>query len=133
MDDDKAILLKVDNPAGLAHAADYMFWCPGCKCAHAVWTSRANRTGAVWSFNGNMQRPTFNPSLLLKFTKCPPFDPATGDYARGPDGKYKLGPDGRLEGAKDVVCHSFIRDGHIQFLSDCTHELAGKTVPMEPF
>lgn len=30
-------------------------------------------------------------------------------------------------------CHLFIRDGQIQFLNDCEHELAGKTVPMEPF
>lgn len=28
----------------------------------------------------------------------------------------------------DHVCHSFIRDGRIQFLNDCTHELAGQTV-----
>ena len=27
-------------------------------------------------------------------------------------------------------CHSFIRNGNIEFLSDCTHELAGKTVPL---
>jgi len=25
-------------------------------------------------------------------------------------------------------CHSFIRDGQIEFCSDSTHELAGKTV-----
>jgi len=25
-------------------------------------------------------------------------------------------------------CHSFVRDGRIQFLSDCTHSLAGQTV-----
>lgn len=34
------------------------------------------------------------------------------------------------EGDK-TVCHSFVRDGQIEFLSDCTHALAGKTVPME--
>jgi hypothetical protein len=28
------------------------------------------------------------------------------------------------------VCHSFIRDGKIMFLGDCTHALAGKTVEM---
>lgn len=28
------------------------------------------------------------------------------------------------------VCHSFITDGNIQFLGDCTHALAGQTVPM---
>ena len=29
------------------------------------------------------------------------------------------------------VCHSFIKDGHIQFLSDCYHDKAGKTVEMD--
>jgi len=29
------------------------------------------------------------------------------------------------------VCHCYIHDGKIQFLSDSTHMLAGKTVPME--
>ena len=31
------------------------------------------------------------------------------------------------------VCHSHVTDGSIQFLADCTHEFAGKIVPMEPF
>jgi hypothetical protein len=26
------------------------------------------------------------------------------------------------------VCHVFVKAGEIQYLSDCTHELAGKTV-----
>ena len=29
---------------------------------------------------------------------------------------------------KDDVCHSFVTDGRIQFLGDCTHKLAGQTV-----
>lgn len=29
-------------------------------------------------------------------------------------------------------CHSFIRDGHWQFLGDCAHALANQTVPMVP-
>jgi hypothetical protein len=28
------------------------------------------------------------------------------------------------------ICHSFITDGRIQFLGDCTHRLAGQTVPI---
>ena len=28
------------------------------------------------------------------------------------------------------VCHSFIRGGMVEFLSDCTHALAGQTVPL---
>lgn len=27
-----------------------------------------------------------------------------------------------------IICHSFVNNGMIQFLSDCTHELAGQTV-----
>jgi hypothetical protein len=29
-------------------------------------------------------------------------------------------------------CHSFVTDGQIQFLNDCTHALAGQTVKMTP-
>lgn len=28
------------------------------------------------------------------------------------------------------ICHSFLRDGIFEFLSDCTHSLAGQKVPM---
>lgn len=31
-----------------------------------------------------------------------------------------------------MVCNSFIHDGLIQFLSSCTHALAGRTVPLPP-
>lgn len=31
------------------------------------------------------------------------------------------------------VCHTFINDGVVQFLPDCTHDLAGQSVPLEPF
>lgn len=34
----------------------------------------------------------------------------------------RLGPDKR--------CHSFIKDGKMQFLADSTHELSGKTVEL---
>ena len=29
------------------------------------------------------------------------------------------------------VCHFFVQEGRIRFLSDCTHELKGKTVELE--
>lgn len=28
------------------------------------------------------------------------------------------------------TCHSFVRDGKIEYLSDCTHKLAGQTVEL---
>jgi len=30
-------------------------------------------------------------------------------------------------------CHSFVKDGQIQFLGDCDHALAGQTVDLPPF
>ena len=30
----------------------------------------------------------------------------------------------------DDICHSFVTDGRIQFLGDCTHKLAGQTVDL---
>lgn len=71
----------------------YYFYCPGCKNYH-VFDSR-------WQFNGDLDKPTFSPSLL-----CNP------DHA-------------------ERRCHSFVRDGKIEFLSDCYHELAGQMVEMQ--
>jgi hypothetical protein len=88
-----------------SEAPDYLFFCPGCKCGHGVWTTQPNKaTGSRWTFNGDMERPTFSPSILLK-TEI-------------------------LHGQVVSVCHSFVRDGKIQYLGDCTHALAGKTIDM---
>ncbi len=40
----------------------YVFWCPGCDCHHIFNTLRQRRP--VWTFDGDMERPTFSPSLL---------------------------------------------------------------------
>lgn len=61
--------------------------------------------GPRWNFNGDVYKPTLSPSLLVRFRNV-----------KGPQ-----------------VCHSFITDGKIKFLNDCTHKLAGKTVDLEPF
>jgi len=34
-------------------------------------------------------------------------------------------------GETNMRCHSFVRNGKIQYLNDCTHSLAGKIVDME--
>lgn len=84
----------------------YLIYCPGCKHHHGVWVDKPNANGAQWTFDGNMESPTFNPSLLytIKF----------GDTSKKP-----------------YVCHSFIRNGNIQYLNDCTHEYSGKTLLLE--
>lgn len=48
----------------------YMFYCPGCKCSHAYYTKDDEFDGSpltcskpIWHFNGDIEKPTFNPSL----------------------------------------------------------------------
>lgn len=78
------------------------FWCPGCREMHVVWVGEGQ--GPRWGWNGSAERPTFTPSVLVTWNQ---------GEARVPH-----------------ACHSFVTDGRIQFLGDCTHELAGQTVDM---
>lgn len=80
---------------------DFSFYCPGCECDHGVWTT--NNSGPVWTYNNDIDKPTFRPSLLV-----------TAPYA-----------------GVNHICHTFITDGKIEYLNDCTHSFAGKTVEME--
>jgi hypothetical protein len=99
------------------------FYCPGCKCNHAF--------DKRWTFDGNMEAPTFSPSLLVGpyWTMPPGWDYETAP--RDEAGELVLAVDGiHTLGAVQVRCHSFVRAGMIEFLPDCTHELAGRTVPM---
>lgn len=102
-----------------------IFWCPGCETYHGVWTEKANElTGARWTWNGSRDKPTFTPSILVR----------SGHYV---DGKHPCWCDYNAEHSSDArfncsVCHSFVTDGKIQFLSDCTHKLAGHTVELQP-
>lgn len=96
-----------------------MFWCPGCNEAHVVAVGEG--TGPSWGFNGDYDRPTFTPSVL-----------ATGKR-RITDEEYDRIMAGEKLEIPDMCCHSFVTNGQIQFLSDCTHALAGQTVALKPF
>lgn len=97
-----------------------MFHCPGCECAHGVTVNgQPNAMGASWGWNGDLIRPTFTPSILVRGT-VPITDEERDRIMAGEP--FEPAP---------VVCHSFVRDGKIEFLSDCTHKLAGQTVPLE--
>ena len=48
----------------------YWFWCPGCDEAHMYVVG--NKNGTSWTFNDDLEKPTFAPSLLYpsKPVKC---------------------------------------------------------------
>ncbi len=95
-----------------------MFWCPGCDCAHMVRVG--DGPSPRWSYNGNPDRPTFTPSILVSY---PHWVPPAEDGKPAPERQTLV----------TSVCHSFVTDGRIQFLSDCTHALAGQTVDIPDF
>lgn len=82
-------------------------WCPACDHAKSIPVPGEDGTlprngGPHWEWNGSVDAPTLNPSIL----------------------QYQSG--------SMPLCHSFLRDGVWQFLGDCTHAMAGQNVPMVP-
>ena len=57
-----------------------------------------------WSWNGDTEKPTLKPSILTEFT---------------------WGPERTIH-----RCHSFVNDGVVKFLSDCSHESANKEIEL---
>ena len=100
------------------HKGMMSFYCPGCKETHTIITQKQDYPSPVWEFNGDMDNPTVSPSV--KVTYRHPKEYGKGDHA----------PIGWKGEEVEDVCHSFVCDGKIQFLSDCTHELARKTVDL---
>lgn len=108
-----------------------LFWCPGCKEAHAVRIREdGQNVGGAWGFNGDYDRPTFSPSVLVRSGHFvpghKPGDSCWCTYCAEDEADD-------TPGFSCKQCHSFVRDGRIEFLSDCTHALAGQTVPLQPF
>lgn len=61
-----------------------------------------NGSHPCWNWNGDVEKPTLTPSILTSIDL--------------PKGKK--------------VSHFFVKDGMVEFLGDCTHEHAGKTLPL---
>jgi len=70
--------------------------CPACNNIHLF-------VDSMWKFNGNLDKPTFTPSMLSNKDLSNPAMPR---------------------------CHSFVTDGKIKFLGDCTHDMKGQTVDL---
>lgn len=47
-----------------------LFNCPGCKGPHSLVTKAGKYPSPTWTFNGDMVKPTFKPSLMVN-RSCP--------------------------------------------------------------
>ena len=71
----------------------FSHYCPGCDMRHVL--------PPGWTFNGNLERPTFVPSF-----------------------RHQWGGEGKK------CCHYNLTDGQLFFHADSTHKLAGQTVEL---
>lgn len=97
------------------------FWCPGCNEQHAVQIGAGG-----WAWNGDVERPTLSPSVLLRSGHH--IAPSASCWCT-----YNAEHPTEPAPFKCTRCHSFVRDGKIEFLGDCSHGLAGQTVPLPPW
>ena len=116
-------MARLSNILRSLEGGQVTFWCPGCNCPHAVKVEGYK----AWAWDGDVDKPTFSPSVLIQGGHFLPWTP-DGNHSCWCT-YYKDRP--LVEKLfKCRQCHSFIRDGQIHFLHDCSHELAGKVVPI---
>ena len=96
-------VLEVKGKNGVV--VGYGVRCPACDAedqGHMHLFYKRTADGKGWTFDGNYESPTFSPSMLAQ---C------------------HYGPEQKLH-----RCHSFVKNGSIQYLGDCTHSMKGQTV-----
>lgn len=99
------------------------FRCPGCGYNHCLGVG-PKASGPAWGWNGDLVKPTFTPSVLVQGMR------QTLNAHGNWDGGWEKDAEGN---PIPFTCHSFVTDGRIQFLGDCTHALAGQTVDLCEF
>lgn len=84
--------------------AEKLIWfrCPACSALTMgdEWHIVPTAGARKWTFNKNLERPTLHPSVMVE---------ANGATPR---------------------CHFYVIDGHIHYLKDCSHKMAGKMIEL---
>lgn len=94
------------SPCEVEDATHVQLHCPGPFPTRFIPVQlQGTRAGTGnWSWNGDTDKPTLKPSILTR-------------------GVFTVT-------RRETVCHSFVNDGKIHFLGDCTHEFAGQTLDL---
>jgi len=96
-----------------SNGENLVFYCPGCKHVHVVPVKGTAQR--AWKFNFDLEKPTLSPSVLNR----------TGSFAQP----------GFIDppGIPPTICHLFVNNGVIEFLSDCTHEFKSRKVEIPDY
>lgn len=102
------------NANGVTYSAIY-HWCQACDQLHGVWVNEQpqdTKEKPRWTFNGSMERPTFEPSVRV--------------FSNYDENDVKLPNNGER-----TLCHYFVRDGMIDYCGDSPHAYKGQKVPLK--
>lgn len=89
----------------------YFHWCPACNEMHILPDG--------WTFDGNVESPTFNPSFMHSGVKKTFTDGKWDGFAKDAEGK-----------PVPHVCHYILTAGVLNYCGDCTHDLKGQAIPL---
>jgi hypothetical protein len=85
-----------------------------------------------WTWNGDGNYPTISPSVLVRTSGAPD---GRDEMTNEEEIEFNriMHEDGReavFQSKFGRICHSFVEQGQVRYLSDCTHKYAGQTVPL---
>lgn len=103
--------MPLENQTVIETRDGWMIRCRCSRCWHEF-PKRPLSNGAQWSFDGNMVAPTFTPSMNESWNPPGPHHNSECESGR---------------------CHFIVTAGVIQYCGDCSHVLAGKSFPLEPW
>ena len=83
-------------------------YCPACKQLHGI---RTEGPIPLWTWNGDFEKPTFQPSVR-NFTT---YDDEGEPLPKGQD---------------RTLCHYYVKNGNIEYCGDNPHALNEQTVPL---
>lgn len=86
----------------------WKFWCPACQEGHSFRTVTPDGKSPIWTFDGNEESPTFQPSLLLFYTH-----PETNQ--------------------RKTICHLNLTKGILIYHGDCPHAMKNTQVPLPEY
>lgn len=82
------------------------FYCLGCRHPHSL--KLRPGPSPSWEFNNNADLPTLDPSVHVN-----------------PPGKHYI--------KSHPICHSYVRNGQIEYLADSTHAFSGQTIDLPDY
>lgn len=93
----------------------YLHWCPACKSMHQYRVAKSGGNGINpdlpdWSFNGDLENPTFSPSMLITI----------------PERTDRNG----VKHPRYTICHYILTEGVINYCGDCPHEMKNQSIPL---